>query len=133
MPPAERHADRDAFSLRLQQFFHRHAVAGRPFLVLVLRNDQARGLDLKPLGTCIVPMLDDDDDYLLHGERLVVVLAGQQTEDAHRFFARLKQRLRHQMPDQADAYLHRVTAVVLANGGRFQSAEELLSIILEEV
>lgn len=129
------HTDRDAFSLRLQHYFHRHAVTEAPFLLLALRGDDGAALDLRRLVACLGPLLGTDDDWLvdLARRRLIVVLAGQHEAEAHRFFARLKQRLLHEAPVLAEAYLHGVTAIVLANGGHFHNAEEFLSVALEEV
>ncbi len=134
--PRTRPHDRDAFSLRLQQHFHRHAVNGTPFLLLALRGDAeaARSLDFPLLYEAARRLLDEHDDWFvdLPGKRLVVLLARSREADAHRFFARLKQRLLRETPQQAQAYLHAVTAIVVPNGGRFQNAEDFLSVALDE-
>lgn len=105
-------------------------------MLLALRGDgeTVAALDFQQLVACLQPLLAEHDDWLvdLARRRLIVVLAGQQEAEAHRFFARLKQRLLHEASGLAEAYLHGVTAIVLPNGGRFRHAEEFLGVALDE-
>lgn len=131
-PPEER----EAFSLRVQECFHRHAVSSSPFVLVALRSDQpgARPLDFSLLCTCVHNLLGATDAWLLEPDRrrLLVLLDSGRTTDTQRFFARLKARLLDTAPDQADAYLAHITAIVLSNGGSFQTAEDLLYAVLDE-
>ena len=135
-PPAIDHDDRDAFGLRLQQHYHQYAVNDTPFLLIALRGDgeAARGLDFSVLYGCVQKLLTDGDDWLvdLPDKRLIVLLPSSRLHDARRFFARLKIRLLNAVPQQAETYLYAISAITIPNGTPFQSAEEFLSIALEE-
>ena len=130
------HRDRDAFGLRLQQHYHEHAVNETPFLLIAIRGDseEAQRLDFSLLYQCVCKLLNDQDDWLvdLPNKRLIVLLASALPDDAWRFFARLKIRLLETVPQQAEAYLYAISAITLANGTPFQSAEDFLTVALEE-
>ncbi len=135
-PTPKDHRDRDAFSLRLQQRYHQHAVNESPFLLIAMRGDgeAARGLDFTLLYQCVQKLLTNQDDWLVDYEnkRLVVLLAPGLPVDGRRFFARLKVRLLEAVPHLAQAYLYAVTAITVVNGKPFQTAEDFLNTALEE-
>lgn len=134
-----RYADRDAFRLRLQRHFEGRDAGARPFLLLAMRMDRSGGKTTRPFDfefiiDLVADTLRTDDDMLIGAtdERLVVLLADSRPEEAQGFFARLKNRLRAEAPDQADHLLHAVSAIVVPDGRPFQSAEEFLAYALDE-
>ena len=135
--PTIDHVDRDAFGLRLQQQYHQYAVNDIPFLLIALRGDgaAAQGLNFSLLYECVQKLLTDQDDWLvdLPNKRLIVLLPSSLLHEARRFFARLKIRLLDAVPHQAETYLYAISAITIPNGKPFQSAEEFLSVTLEEV
>ncbi|MEM6647124.1 MAG: ATPase domain-containing protein [Bacteroidota bacterium] len=133
------HTDRDAFRARLQQHFHRRDVADTPFLLVAMRMDRSEGRTARPFDfEFILDLVNDSlraqDDLLvdLERERLIVLLADSKPDEAQRFFARLKARLREEAPTQADHLLHSVSAIVVPDGRPFQNAEEFLTYALDE-
>ena len=135
--PFINHEDRDAFGLRLQQHYHQYAVNDTPFLLIAIRGDEeaAQGLDFSLLYQCVLKLLTDQDDWLIdiENKRLIVLLPSSLIHEAHRFFARLKIRLLDAAPLQAKTYLYAISAITITNGTPFQTAEEFLSVALEEV
>ncbi len=135
--PVIDHGDRDAFGLRLQQQYHQYAVNDIPFLLIALRGDgeAARGLDFSLLYQCVQKLLTDQDDWLvdIQNKRLIVLLPSSLVHEARRFFARLKIRLFDTVPHQAETYLYAFSAIIIANGVPFQTAEDFLTVALEEV
>jgi len=130
------HSDRDAFGLRLQQHFHQQAVNDVPFLLVALRTDAlapAR-LNFSLLYDAVRHLLRDQDDWLidLHNKRLIVLLAQGCADDARRFFARLKVRLMETAPQWANEYLYAISAITVLNGTPFLSAEDFLTMALED-
>ena len=134
--PAIDHVDRDAFGLRLQHQYHQHAVNETAFLLIALRGDgdEAQRLDFSLVYQCVRALLTNDDDWLvdLPNKRLIVLLAPALPDDARRFFARLKIHLRKAAPQQADAYLYAISAITLPNGTPFETAEDFLTVALDE-
>ena len=130
------HTDRDAFALRLQQHYHRYAVNDLPFLLIAMRGDgpAARPLDFSRFYQCVCTLLSPGDDWLvdLDDRRLLVLLAAGHSPDARRFYARLKLRLLEALPDEAEHYLHAIAAITLPNGAPFETAEDFLTVALEE-
>ena len=130
------HLDRDAFGLRLQQQYHQHAVNETAFLLIAIRGDseEAQRLDFSLLYPCARKLLTDQDDWLvdLPKKRLIVLLAPALPDDAWHFFARLKRHLLEMAPQQAETYLYAISAITLANGMPFQTAEDFLTVALEE-
>ena len=135
--PAIDHEDRDAFGLRLQQHYHQYAVNDTPFLLIAMRGDgeAARGLDFSLLYECVLKLLTDQNDWLvdIENRRLIVLLPLSLSHEAQRFFARLRIRLLDTVPNQAETYLYAISAITIANGTPFQTAEEFLTVALEEV
>ncbi len=97
-------------------------------------GEAARSVDFRRLYETVRRLLGKQDDWFVDPQtkRLIVLLAQGRDDDAHRFFARLKQHLLRDIPQQAEAYLHAVTAIVVPEGGRFQNAEDFLATALEE-
>ena len=133
------HTDRDAFRNRLQQHFLRRDVNDTPFLLIAMRMDRsedraARPFDFEFILDLVSELLREQDDMFvdLDRERLIVLLADSRPEEAQRFFARLKNRLRDEAPQQADHLLHSVSAIVVPDGRPFQNAEEFLTYALDE-
>lgn len=130
------YTDRDAFGLRLQQYYHQYAVKEAPFMLIALRgdSDDAQALDFSFLYECIRKLLRDQDDWLvdLENKRLIILMAHSHPEDAKRFFARLKIRLYKAAPQVAEAYLYAISAITVPNGFPFHTAEDFLSVALEE-
>ncbi len=135
--PVIDHEDRDAFGLRLQQHYHQYAVNDTPFLLIAMRGDgeAARGLDFSLLYECVQKLLTDQHDWLvdIENKRLIVLLPSGLPREAQRFFARLRIRLLDTIPHQAETYLYAISAITIANGTPFQTAEEFLTVALEEV
>ncbi|MFB3131373.1 MAG: hypothetical protein ACE10K_02505 [Rhodothermales bacterium] len=128
------HTNRDAFGLRLQQQYHQYAVNETPFLLIAMRGEAAPPLDFSLFYECVGKLLTHQDDWLVdfQDQRLIVLLAQSLPDVAQRFFARLKVRLFEAAPQQAQAYLHTVSAIVVPNGESFQNAEDFLAVALEE-
>ncbi len=130
------HTNRDAFGLRLQQHYHQHAVNDTPFLLIAMRGDgvAAPSLDFSLFYDCVGKLLTKQDDWLVdsQNQRLIVLLPESRSNAAQRFFARLKVRLLDAAPQQAQDYLHTVSAIVVPNGESFQNAEDFLAVALEE-
>ncbi len=130
--------DRETFRLRLQQKFLMRESGLQPFLLLAMRMDRkdasARPFDFDFLMDLVRAALRPQDDMLsdLSQERLIVFLGESRPEEAQSFFARLKERLRQDSPQQADHLLHSVSAIVVPDGRPFQSAEEFLSYALDQ-
>lgn len=135
----QRYSDRDAFRRRLERHFSTREEGARPFLLLAMRMDRSgdkasRPFDFEFIIDLVADTLRPHDDMLIGAadERLVVLLADSRPEEAQGFFARLKNRLRVDAPDQADHLLHAVSAIVVPDGRPFQSADEFLSYALDE-
>ena len=128
--------NRDAFGLRLQQHYHQHAVNETPFLLIAMRSDGAAApsLDFALFYDCVSQLLSKDDDWLVdfEGHRLIVLMPHSRINTAQRFFSRLKVRLLDAAPQQAQDYLHTMSAIVVPNGESFQNAEDFLAVALEE-
>ncbi|HMB90779.1 MAG TPA: ATPase domain-containing protein [Rhodothermales bacterium] len=131
------HTDRRAFGLRLQQHFHRQQVNDTPFTLIAVRSDTAaaRKLNFADFYSAAAALLlETEYDWLvnLHAGRLIVLIPNSQPDDAHRLFARLKQRLMRAFPVYGSDYLHAFSALVVNNGGDFQNAEDFLDVAMEE-
>jgi len=131
--------DRRSFSVHLQRQFIERDENETPFLLLALRMDNrnvsaARAFYFEFIMDLVGESLRPQD-ALLAGtdhERLVVLLGESRPEEAQNFFARLKNRLREDAPEQADHLLHAVSAIVVPDGRPFQSADEFLAYALDE-
>lgn len=141
VPEPERvsHTDRDAFRDRLQQHFLHRDVNETPFLLIAMRMDRSENRTTRPFDFEFILdlvgellRLQDDMFVDLERERMIVLLANTRPDEAQRFFARLKNRLREEAPQQADQLLHSVSAIVVPDGRPFQNAEEFLSYALDE-
>lgn len=130
------HTNRDAFGLRLQRHYHQHAVNETPFLLIAMRSDGGAdpAFDFSRFYECAGKVFTDQNDWLVDFEdqRLIVLLSGSLPDAAQRFFARLKVHLFDTLPQQAEMYLHAVSAIVVPNGESFQNAEDFLAVALEE-
>jgi len=132
-------SDRGAFQQKLEQAFSHRDSLKKPFLLLALRMDrssqQARPFDFDFLMDLVRAELTPADDMLAtsENERMVVLLGDSRAEEAQSFFARLKDRLRVESPQQADHLLHAVSAIVVPDGRPFNSASEFLTYALDEV
>ena len=131
-------ADRAAFAMRLQQHFQQRDTSGTPFLLVALRvESQARQspFDFETLSDLVVETLRGQDDAFVDAERehMVVFLGNTRPEEQHAFFARLKERLRAQVPQQAEGLIHAVSAFVVPNGQPFGTADDFLNYVLEGV
>ncbi len=133
------YADRSAFTQRLQGYFAARSTGADPFLLLALRMDRpekkaARPFDFDFLMDLVREELRRGDDMLVdaESERLIILLGNSRSEQAQRFFARLKDRLRKESPVQADHLLHAVSAIVVPDGTPFDTAEEFLNYALDE-
>ncbi len=138
--PNARYADRTRFETRLSPLFAQRDEASRPFLLLALRMDQKDGTSARPfdfdfLMDLVREELRAEDDMLVQPERerLVIFLADSPADQAQRFFARLKDRLRSESPVQADHLLHSVSAIVVPDGKPFESVSDFLTYALDEV
>lgn len=130
------HTDRHAFGLRLQEHFHRQQVNDTPFTLIAIRSDTAaaRQLNFADFYQATAPLLlETGYDWLvdLGTGRLIVLIPNSQPDDAHRLFARLKQRLLHAFPGHGADYLHTYSALVISDGGDFQNAEDFLDVAME--
>jgi KaiC/GvpD/RAD55 family RecA-like ATPase len=133
----ERYSDRGPFRDRLQNFFTDREDENNPFLLLAMRMDQTSEsgpVDFEFIIDLVADSLRPQDDMLISAinERLVVLLAESKPEEAQGFFARLKNRLRADAPQQADHLLHAVSAIVVPDGRPFQSADEFLTYAMDE-
>lgn len=133
----ERYSNRAAFGTRLQDFFADREDGANPFLLLAMRMDQTSEsgpVDFEFIIDLVADSLRPQDDMLISAinERLVVLLADSKPEEAQGFFARLKNRLRADAPQQADHLLHAVSAIVVPDGRPFQSADEFLTYAMDE-
>ena len=132
------YTDRSAFQQKLDPVFAAREHMHQPFLLLALRMDrssqQVRPFDFDFLMDLVRAELGPADDMLAlpEKERMVVLLGQSRAEEAQSFFARLKDRLRVESPQQADHLLHSVSAIVVPDGRPFKSASEFLSYALDE-
>ena len=128
------HTDRDAFGIRLQHHYHQHAVNETPFLLIAMRADDTAELNFSLFNDCVGKLLTSEDDWLVDAQnhRLIVLRRESHANAAQRFFARLKVRLIDAVPEQAQAYLHAISAIVVPNGESFQNAEDFLGVALDE-
>ena len=130
--------DRDAFETRLQQHFALHAHDGTPFLLVAMRLDRSASV-LNPFNFDFVSDVVSDalrptDDLLVDpaSERLVVLLPGSDGDAFSAFITRVKQRLREDAPQQAEELLRAISAIAVANGRMFGSAQEFLAYALDK-
>ncbi len=137
--PNARYVDRTRFEKRLSPLLAQRGDTSRPFLLLALRMDQAGGTSARPfdfdfLMDLVREELRPEDDMLVQPERerLVIYLADSPADQAQRFFARLKDRLRSESPVQADHLLHSVSAIVVPDGKPFESVSDFLTYALNE-
>jgi|GEM_PF-605631 len=132
------YSNRGAFQQKLDRAFAGRDSAQQPFLLLALRMDrssqQVRPFDFDFLMDLVRAELGPSDDMLAIAdiERMVVLLGESRAEEAQSFFARLKDRLRVESPQQADHLLHSVSAIVVPDGRPFKSASEFLTYALDE-
>ena len=132
------YTDRPAFQQKLDPVFASRDTMHQPFLLLALRMDrssqQIRPFDFDFLMDLVRAELGPADDMLAlpEKERMVVLLGESRAEEAQSFFARLKDRLRVESPQQADHLLHSVSAIVVPDGRPFKTASEFLSYALDE-
>ena len=132
------YSDRGTFQQKLEQVFSNREVLKQPFLLLALRMDrssqQVRPFDFDFLMDLVRAELGQADDMVAtpENERMVVLLGDSRAEEAQSFFARLKDRLRVESPQQADHLLHSVSAIVVPDGRPFKSASEFLTYALDE-
>lgn len=132
------YSDRGAFRQKLDQVFASREHQHQPFLLLALRMDrssqQIRPFDFDFLMDLVRAELGPADDMLAipDVERMVVLLGESRAEEAQSFFARLKDRLRVESPQQADHLLHSVSAIVVPDGRPFKTATEFLTYALDE-
>lgn len=131
-------SDREAFRRKLDMAFSNRETMHQPFLLLALRMDrssqQVRPFDFDFLMDLVRAELGASDDMLAVTdiERMVVLLGNSRAEEAQSFFARLKDRLREESPQQADHLLHSVSAIVVPDGKPFKTASEFLSYALDQ-
>lgn len=136
--PEPDYSDRRTFQQKLEQVFAQRDTLNQPFLLLALRMDrssqQVRPFDFDFLMDLVRAELGSSDDMLAtpDNERMVVLLGDSRAEEAQSFFARLKDRLRVESPQQADHLLHSVSAIVVPDGRPFKSASEFLTYALDE-
>ncbi len=130
---------RSAFAEHLRVQFTARDEQDTPFLLLALRMDPSTKRGARPFDfEFILDLVGESlrpQDALLAGtdhERLVVSLGDSRPEEAQNFFARLKNRLREDAPEQSDHLLHAVSAIVVPDGRPFQNAEEFLAYALDE-
>ncbi len=132
------YTNRAAFQQKLDQTFADRETMHQPFLLLALRMDrssqQVRPFDFDFLMDLVRAELGPVDDMLAlpDVERMVVLLGNSRAEEAQSFFARLKDRLRAESPQQADHLLHSVSAIVVPDGRPFKTAPEFLSYALDQ-
>jgi KaiC/GvpD/RAD55 family RecA-like ATPase len=132
------YSDREAFRRKLDMAFSDRETMHQPFLLLALRMDrssqQVRPFDFDFLMDLVRAELGAGDDMLAVTdiERMVVLLGNSRAEEAQSFFARLKDRLRQESPQQADHLLHSVSAIVVPDGKPFKTASEFLSYALDQ-
>ncbi len=132
------YTDRAAFQQKLDPVFASRDTMHQPFLLLALRMDrssqQVRPFDFDFLMDLVRAELGPADDMLAlpEKERMVVLLGESRAEEAQSFFARLKDRLRVESPQQADHLLHSVSAIVVPDGRPFKTASEFLIYALDE-
>ena len=132
------YTDRNAFQQKLEMAFSNRETMHQTFLLLALRMDrssqQMRPFDFDFLMDLVRAELGPDDDMLAKAdmERMVVLLRNSRAEEAQSFFARLKDRLRVESPQQADHLLHSVSAIVVPDGRPFKTAPEFLNYALDE-
>lgn len=132
------YSDRGAFQQKLDHVFASRDTMHQPFLLLALRMDrssqQVRPFDFDFLMDLVRAELGPSDDMLAIPdiERMVVLLGESRAEEAQSFFARLKDRLRVESPQQADHLLHSVSAIVVPDGRPFKTASEFLTYALDE-
>ncbi|MCA0267695.1 MAG: hypothetical protein LCH53_00495 [Bacteroidetes bacterium] len=130
--------DRDAFGLRLQQHFDLHAQNGTPFLLVAMRLDRSaaalHALTFDVVADVVSDALRPADDLLVDpaSERLVVLLPGSDEGAFNAFITRVKQRLREDAPEQAEDLLRAISAIAVANGRMFGTAEEFLAYALDK-
>ena len=137
--PNAGYTNRPAFEQRLEGYFAARTADAEPFLLLALRMDRsekkmARPFDFDFLMDLVREELRRGDDMLVNidEERMVVLLSNSRADQAQRFFARLKDRLRKESPVQADHLLHSVSAIVVPDGQPFEKASEFLTYALDE-
>ena len=132
------YSDRETFRRKLDMAFSDRETMHQPFLLLALRMDrssqQVRPFDFDFLMDLVRAELGTADDMLAVTdiERMVVLLGNSRAEEAQSFFARLKDRLRKESPQQADHLLHSVSAIVVPDGRPFKTASEFLSYALDQ-
>lgn len=128
---------REEFAARLQPYFEQRESGEAPFLLVAMRMEpQARQspFDFETVSDVVTDTMRPQDDVYIdaEAERLVVVLNDTRSEDQQPFFAALKQRLRDQVPQQAETLLQAVSAFVVPDGQPFSSANDFLRYVLDQ-
>ncbi len=131
--------DRDRFAEELQLYFEDFESDRTSFTLVAMRmedpGEPATSSDFHMITSLIHEALGQQDTvYADEGSERIVVLLGEGSgEDAQDLFARLKTQLRASVPDRADHLMNAVSAVVVANGRPFSTADEFLRYVLEDV
>ncbi|MBT8399613.1 MAG: hypothetical protein KJO98_03990 [Rhodothermia bacterium] len=130
--------DRSRFTEELQLYFEDYESSGTPFVLVAMRMEDAydrTDLDEFELISRIVEdSLDREDSIFVDPgtERMIIILGQENGGVAQDLFARIKNRMRAEMPQQSEQLMNAVSAVVVKNGSPFVTASEFLSYILDD-
>jgi KaiC/GvpD/RAD55 family RecA-like ATPase len=131
--------DREEFLAELQHHFGLHSSEDIPFLLLAMRIDggkeqESESVEFEFMIDVVRNCLNPRDAVFsdLVNERLVVILEAADSDEAQKFFGRLRDTLRHEAPHHADRLLHAVSAIVVPNGKPFDSAQDFLRYVLDD-
>lgn len=132
-------SNRPVFLSRLeQQFKHRDAGTGYPFLLIAMRMDRGEGKKVRPFDfefilDLVTDALRPDDSLLVNHERerLVMLRSNIGAEESQSFFTDLMGQLRQEAPQQAEHLLRSVSAIVVPDGKPFKTAEDFLAYAMD--
>ena len=135
--PGQVFDDRDAFADELQLYFEDYESSGAPFVLVAMRmedaNDGSESDDFQVVTGLVRESLYREDTMLADPgtEKIVVILGQEDGAAAQELFARIKDRMRSDLPRHADELMNAVSAVVVNNGSPFLTASEFLSYVLD--
>ncbi len=130
--------DRPTFTEELQLYFEDYETSGTPFVLVAMRMEDAYDRndpdEFGSVSRVVEDSLHREDSMFIDPgtERIIIILGEENGGAAQQLFARIKDRMRTEMPEHADLMMNAVSAVVVKNGSPFVTASEFLAYVLDE-
>ena len=128
--------DRDRFTDELQLYFEDFESSGTPFTLVAMRMEEAAEQSsehFRVIIRLVGESIEREDSMFADPEsEKIIIIRGEGDDSAQGLFSRVKERVRQELPDQAEALMNAVSAVVVKNGSPFITANEFLQYVLDE-